>query len=190
MATYDDLKVELLEIAKIVEKFPENVKVDVFNVLIGEYTGTKINTITKDSHIKQTPKKNTIDKGTSDKPQKITKKKNSLGESYKLDKDLNLRGDTKVQSFSDFFEEKKPSNSMEFNAVAVYYLCKILEIQNITLDHAYTCYREVNKKSPKAFRQSFLDTKKLKGWINMTSDSQLEIPHRGVVFVDSDLPRV
>lgn len=54
---------------------------------------------------------------------------------------------------------------MEFNAVAVYYLRKILKQENVTLDHVFTCYGEVTRRPPEAFRQSFTDTKTNKvGW--------------------------
>ncbi len=39
MSTYDELKKELLNIASILEKYPDSVKSQVFNLLIEHYTG-------------------------------------------------------------------------------------------------------------------------------------------------------
>jgi hypothetical protein len=74
--------------------------------------------------------------------------------------------------------------------VAVYYLKKILELETATFNQVYTCYKEVKRPEPKAFKQSFFDTKNKGGWIEFDSDGNLEIPHRGVVFVEHDLPHV
>ena len=58
----------------------------------------------------------------------------------------------------------------------------------VTLNHVYTCYSEVKKKPPQAFRQSFIDTKNKEGWIEFEANGNLDIPHRGVVYVEHDLP--
>src|ERR1044072_1665443 len=80
-------------------------------------------------------------------------------ESYSIDRNLDLRGKGDVPSFKDFYESKKPRNLAEFNAVAIYYLQKIAGIEPVTLNHVYTCYREVDKRAPLAFKQSFIDAR-------------------------------
>ena len=57
------------------------------------------------------------------------------------------------------------------------------------MDHAYTCYAEVSRKPPQHFRQSFIDTKNKKGWVEFDDAGNLDIPHRGVVYVEHDLPK-
>lgn len=110
-------------------------------------------------------------------------------ESYSIDRDLDLRGDKSMPSFKNFHDEKTPANAKEFNAVAIYYLQKIAGIKKITLDMAYTCYAEVKKKPPGAFRQSFIDTKNKAGWVEFSDEGHLTVPHRGSVFVEHDLPK-
>lgn len=117
------------------------------------------------------------------------KKKAGVKESYSIDRNLDLRGDKSIPSFKDFNGEKQPKSAKEFNAVAVYYLRKILGLSEIGLDQAYTCYKEVSRKPPQAFRQSFIDTKNKNGWVEFTAEDHLEIPHRGAVFVEHDLPK-
>jgi hypothetical protein len=183
MVSYDELKNELLNISKILHEFPDQIKTNVYNLLISQYIGTAAEPVSPEisQNITVVEKQKTAD---------VTKaKKNQSGkESYSIDKNLNLRGDGTQPSFKDFHSTKKPSNYTEFNAIAIYYLQKILGLSTITLDHVYTCYLEVNEKPAKAFKQSFTDTKNKKGWIDIKADGTLEIPHRGVVFVDHDLP--
>lgn len=110
-------------------------------------------------------------------------------ESYSIDRNLNLRGDKSIPSFKTFLGEKKPSSAQEFNAVVVYYLQKMLGIEKVTLDQAYTCYVEAPRRPPEAFKQSFTDTKNRQGWIEFDPEGHLKIPHRGSVFVEHDLPK-
>jgi hypothetical protein len=102
---------------------------------------------------------------------------------------LNLRGDGSIPSFKEFFEEKNPSGAKQINAVSVYYLRKMIGKSEVTLDHVYTCYSEVKKKPPTAFRQSFIDAKNKEGWIEFDESGNLDIPHRGTVYVEQDLPK-
>ena len=187
MPTYDQLKIELVKISEILAKFPEQVKLQVYELLLKRYLGEEKPSTMREKHKKpeslENQEENTGEKKDS-KPRKRTRK-----ESYTLDRNLNLRGDKSIPSFRDFHDEKKPNSAKEFNAVSVYYLVKILGMNEITLDQAYTCYSEVDRKPPKAFRQSFIDTKNKEGWIEFNDSGNLDIPHRGIVFVEHDLPK-
>lgn len=194
MPTYEDLKGELLEISKILENFPESVKGEVFRLLVSKYTGGQSDILSdsKDPGSMTTPPKQ------KRKKYKTTKKVSGEGakwqktggkESYTIDTALNLRGDKSIPSFKVFHDEKQPSSAREFNAVAIYYLIKMMGEDDVTLDQVYTCYREISKKPPKEFRQSFIDTKNKNGWVEFTDSDRLNIPHRGIVFVEHDLPK-
>lgn len=108
-------------------------------------------------------------------------------ETISIDKDLNLRERGK-KSFKDFYDEKQPKSAMDFNTVAIYYLSQILELDKITANQVYTCYKEVSKRPPNAFIQSLRDTASLKGFIDSADVENLKIPSRGINFVDHDLP--
>ena len=190
MPSYGELKVELLEISKIIEKFPEQVKSQVYELLVQEFLGKRTPLVQT-----TTPPSRTQATADSHKKRTITKDKETKGgkkgagkESYSIDRDLNLRGDKSIPSFKLFYADKKPRSAKEFNAVTVYYLKKMLGLEGVTLDHAFTCYAEVQRKPPKAFRQSFIDTKNKEGWVEFDSAGNLDIPHRGTVFVEHDLP--
>ncbi|MDQ8196380.1 hypothetical protein QEH59_18260 [Coraliomargarita sp. SDUM461004] len=186
----ETLKNELREIAKIVKEFPEAVQQEAFAILTRD--------LTSDFSPQASPsKKAATRKATADVPSKpkgaskVPSKKPSGGkESYSIDRHLDLTESGSIPSFKDFHTEKNPKTAAEFTAVAVYYLVKLRGSESASLDHLYTCYAEVKKKQPKAFRQSVNDTKSKQGWVEWGSESdQIVIPHRGTVFVEHDLPR-
>lgn len=128
----------------------------------------------------------------SEKKDKTVKPKVKAGtrkETYSLVKDLNLRGDDKgVGSLKDFYAKKRPSSAMEMTTVFVYYLCSVLKINNVGLDHVYTCYKEVGQKVPAALRQNLLDTAHRKGTIDTSSLDNVTLTTRGENMVELDLP--
>jgi hypothetical protein len=135
---------------------------------------------------KEKPKKESADGNIQTKSKKLKPSKSK--ESISIDKHLNLRAQGK-KSFKDFYEEKKPSSSMEFNTAAIYYLSQILELDTVNASQVYTCYKEVNQRPPVAFIQSLRDTASLKGYIDSSDVGNLTIPSRGVNFVEHDLPK-
>lgn len=204
MPTYDELKSELTNIATLLESFPEQLRPQVFELLINEYMGVDVSAPSdppadqprtavksqrsaKATRRKQTPAKPAADPAApNEKP--IKKTSNGKKESYQIDRELNLRGDKSIPSFKDFISEKAPASANEFNAAAVYYLQKLVGLQQVTLDQVYTCYKEASRRPPEAFRQSFIDTKNKKGWVEFDDAGNLRVPHRGAVFVEHDLP--
>jgi hypothetical protein len=195
MPSYEDLKCELLEIATILEKLPEQVRPQAYDLLVAEFLGRAPAEAAKKAAVSAEKQigtqKNSPDTTKSKAGDPMSAKKRVRGrESYAINRNLNLRGDKSIPSFKGFHDEKKPGSAMEFNTVAVYYLQKLLGLQGVTLDHAYTCYAEVSRKPPGAFRQSFIDTKNKEGWLEFDDSGNLTIPHRGTVFVEHDLPRI
>jgi len=190
MPSYEELKVELEQIANLVEKFPEAIKPKVYDLLVANFLG---NTQPPETHnsepAKSKPKGQQPAKNNSGDSRAIkSSRKTGAKESYQLDRELNLRGDKSIPSFKAFVEEKAPVSNSEFNAVAIYYLQKLMGSSEITLNQIYTCYSEVGRRQPEAFKQSFIDAKNKKGWIEFDESGNLRIPHRGVVFVEHDLP--
>jgi hypothetical protein len=184
MATYEDLKIELLEIAKVIEKFPVEVKPKVYELLVSTYLGKRASAGEQPAAMKGSVTTNALVESTRKPSKKV-----ALKESYSIDRDLNLRGDEKdIPPFRKFVDEKKPASAQEFNTVSVYYLKKLMNLPATTLNHVYTCYAEAKKKPPEHFKQSLTDTKNKLGYIGMDSNGNLDIPHRGVVFVEHDLP--
>lgn len=213
MKSYEELKMELASIAQLVEAFPESVKGTVFDLLIGKFLGNELpikeksktteqdasqansSRRTKRAKRRVSAKGNQageaepyVENSAGAAPKKQQGKRSTSGESFAIDRDLNLRADKSIPSFKDFIEEKVPISEGQFAAASIYYLQKVRGIEPVTLNHVYTCYAEVKRKPPTAFRQMFINTKNRQGWFEFDGDGNLRIPHRGVVFVEHDMP--
>lgn len=196
MASYNELKVELEKIADLIGKFPEVIKPMVYDLLLSKFLGeafsyatplpneeTEAGAFAPPKKTKANPKKT-----TNTKPEKTSTRKPSK-ESYQIDRNLNLSGDKSIPSFKVFYAEKKPNSAGEVNVVGVYYLQKLLGLTNINLNQLFTCYKEVSHRPPEAFKQSYSDTKHKKGWVEFDESGNLQVPHRGVIYVEHDLPK-
>lgn len=198
MATYEELKSELEIISKVVDRFPEIIKPRVFELLVEAFTGhvkvaDTLNTPPQNRPSTKTRKKaksTAVAPKENGNPLEKTTPKRAISTSYQLDREINLRGDKSIPSFKAFVEEKKPNSAKEFNTIAAYYLQKLLGSTKVTLDQCYTCYKEVSRRPPEAFRQSFTDTKNKEGWVEFDSEGNVRVTHRGTIFVEHDLPSV
>lgn len=149
----------------------------------GHYKLTRKGTQFVDNFI-PTEKKITSKKKTST----LKGSSSSAKESYQMNKDLNLLPDDR-ETFQQFFERKQPKTGIEINIVAVYYLEKILEREEISIEDIYTCYKNVNARIPKALKQSLNDTSSSKyGYIN-TVNNYYTVSTVGENFVEFDLPK-
>lgn len=108
-------------------------------------------------------------------------------ESFTILKDLDLSDKANSQSLREFYDAKKPGNAMERNVVFVYYLKMIAGVEVITLDHVYSCYKNVEAKVP-SLRQSLRDTAFHKGYIDTSSLDSIKLGIPGENFVEQDLP--
>lgn len=180
MPTYDEIKTELAEIAKILDKYPSAVQPQVYELLISNFLGR-----TPVRSFESRPSTGAKKSSGGKKQRKKAKGKESLS----ILKDLNLRGDEKVPAFKQFYQDKKPESNIQFNALAVYYLIHHLKLSSVTPNHIYTCYREVGRRSPTAFIQSLRDTSSSRfGYIDGADMNNIKIPLRGMNFVEHDLP--
>lgn len=194
MPSYEELKNELKSISEVVGLFPETVKPQVYDLLVQTFVkGSFVNLeekveteqLVQDKDLKTAE----TETGKSIKKNKRPPSKRSVSkENYKIDGNLNLRRDN-VQSFKEFYQNKKPSSAIDFNVSAIYYLQEVMKIPQITLTHIYTCYDEVKKRPPIAFRQSFIDTKNKMGFIDFDPENNLVVNQKGKNFVQFDLPK-
>lgn len=103
-------------------------------------------------------------------------------------RDLSLRPKGK-QAFIEFAEEKQPRNHFERQAVAIYWLSKILGMQDgVTVDHVNTCYVSAKWKRPARFDANLQLTAARRGWIDTSDGSNVRITVSGEDFVVHDLP--
>jgi hypothetical protein len=122
------------------------------------------------------------------KPKKKGKKVTKGARTPKISSDLDLSGGKKGQSLRDFFSQYEPSSNLERNLVFVYYLKQIAGIELVTIDHIFTCYRNIKDlKVPIQLQQSLIDTRTLKGWIDPASLDDIKLNVPGINHLEHDM---
>lgn len=109
------------------------------------------------------------------------------GESYSLISDLNLIPNG-MESLKDFYSKYKVSNNFEKNIVILYYLKNILGIENVGIDHIYTCYKHLSIRIP-ILGQSLRDTKSRKGWIDTSNSDDLKVTVAGENYIEHEIEK-
>jgi hypothetical protein len=102
-------------------------------------------------------------------------------------KELNLRPEGKP-SWRDFHAQKEPSTQEHIITIAVYYLKHTLDIEKLTPEHVFTCFKDINQRTPKNLPQAIRDIAKRKGWLDTSERGNIKITNHGENFVDHDLP--
>ncbi len=182
MREYEEIKRELSAIAEILKQYPESLQTQVFRILIEEYMGRTL-------AIEDSGAVEPQDEMPVGAKLPVARRRSPLKESYRIIGGLDLAGNADRLSLRKFCEEKSPESGQDFNAVAVYYLQRILNVGGITPDHIYTCYKDTSRKMPGAFRQSLLDTSNRTGNIDTKNTDSIVITVKGENFVEHDLPR-
>lgn len=101
---------------------------------------------------------NVDDVGQTSQVSAKTRKKTQQNTAQLLkDLDLSERNGAE-KSLKDFVGEKNPSSNVQKTAVFVYYLEKIMNIEEITIDHIFTCYKTMGYRVPNNLPQNLTDT--------------------------------
>lgn len=140
--------------------------------------------------LKNSGKRNTVSKEDSNEGGTISNGKSKSSKkllSYQYIQTLNLKPSNK-QSLIDFSSEYDAKSNFEHNLIFVYYLEKILNEKNISVNHLYTCYKELGIKVPNIY-QSITDTKKHKGWIETKDTNDLKVPIAGENHLEHKMKR-
>ena len=94
----------------------------------------------------------------------------------------------KEESLRDFYSRYAPSSNMERNLLFVYFLENTAKVKPITIDHVFTCYRNImGLKVPKSLEQSLTDTSGRKGWIDTSSQDDLKLTVPGLNHLEHDM---
>lgn len=109
--------------------------------------------------------------------------------SYTRIKDLDLSAAAGHPSLGEFMDSKLPITNEERNLVFMYYLQYLLNVETITMDHVYTCYREVRIRAPLNLEHSLRTTANQKNWITAGDDDQFVVTPEGKSYVEKQLPK-
>lgn len=119
----------------------------------------------------------------------IKGKKKSGSSMPSIVKDLDLSGRKKGGRLKDFYSLYDAMTNFDRNLIFVYYLQEKLGVKDISVDHIFTCYRDIGLKVPKALHQSLLDTNNRKGWIDTSDTGKLSVTIPGVNYLEHDMPK-
>ena len=187
----EEIKEIMLEIADVLDKFPENLQEKVYDTIVHQLW--KIN-LDQESKVDGTGEDlimeadmNSLEK-ESNNIEKRAKKRSGSKENYQINKDLNLSPRDK-KTLKQFVESKKPQSNIEFNAVVIYYMQKILNKEKVSIDDVYSCYKDMSRKVPNALKQSLTDTSSSKYGYIAVNNNFYSIPVKGENLVELELPR-
>lgn len=141
------------------------------------------------------PTKNDSEEGvivtnTEKKPSKNTNTKKgkapaSKGPQYMADFDFRPAN---KDSLKDFYSKYEAKSNLERNLVFTYYLQEILNVQGISINHIFSCYRHLGLKIP-SFPQTLIDTKKRKGWIETADTDNLKVTREGINYFEHEFAK-
>lgn len=182
---FTEKKKMLEETAELIKLFPENLQEKVFDFVIfnGIKTSDCVETATVVEENEPLPNVETPKTRKSNSQKKASNKNMP-----QIVKDLNLRPADK-QTLQDFYNVKNPSGNIYSTAVMVYYLQNVLECAEITIDHIFTCYRELGIKIPGNLDQNLRDCASSKyGYIAFV-EGKCSMSVQGINLVEQDLPK-
>lgn len=181
----DALLSEMPRIAEAVKAFPEAVQGQAFDALMAELRGSTAAPSSASTPRVKTGRRTTRRRAKARAEEGQGTRRRSGGPSVVRDLDLAPKG---KKSLKDFVGEKQPKTNHDRNVVSVYYLAEVLGDGPVTIDHVFTCYKDMRWREPgnlanslalTANRKRFLDTAKL-------DDIKLTPPGRN--HVEHDLP--
>jgi len=128
------------------------------------------------------------------KQKKVTKKHNPKSPSNKqksslsIVKNLNLSPKGK-KAFKEFIEEKQPNSDQEKCTVSVYHMQHNLELENISTNHIFTCYKIAKWRVPADLDNTLKVVASQKGWLDTSDGNSIKTTTHGENLVEHDLPK-
>jgi hypothetical protein len=188
----DGLLAEMPRIAEAVNAFTsEAVQQQAFEALLAAHSGSAPAPARRGADVSGGKKQT----GTTPKPAAAKaatsnggkKPKRRTASAPKQVKDLQLSPKGKT-SLKDFAAEKKPATNHDRNVLSVYYLFKTADVAPISIDHVYTCYREMSWRVPADLANSLAMTASKKRFLDTADLQDIKLMHRGEEHVELDLP--
>lgn len=167
-------------IANNIQPFPDNKNIEDVNLEVIPQSNVNVDT-NSGGKISSPP----IISNT--KTSNVKKNKSASSPSYSLVTSLNLvsKGE---KSLKDYFGEFETKSNFDYNIVILTYLKNIIKENNVGINHIYTCYKTLGLKIPN-IRQSLVDTKNRKGWIETADTNNLQITVAGENYIDHEIKR-
>lgn len=115
-------------------------------------------------------------------------KKRVVQSSGQLLKDLDLSGrNSDGKSLKDFIAGKNVTSNVQKTTAFVYYLENILNIEEITIDHIFTCYKSMGFRMPNNLQQNLSDTSSSRYGYISRKGSKYTMTVVGTNYIEFDL---
>ena len=101
--------------------------------------------------------------------------------------DLNLRPKGKP-SLKDFAAKYVIKSGEELSLLIVYYLKEELK-ETVTVNHIYSCYKELGNKIPQYFKQTLTNQKNRKNWIDVDDWNDIKYTTPGMNYMEHDITK-
>ena len=108
-----------------------------------------------------------------------------LSPTYTYLNDLELGATKDHPSLIEFMDAKFPITNEERNIVFIYFLQNMLNLDSVTPNHIYTCYRAVKFRAP----LNIENTLTRRDWIEVDKDGGLTLTAVGKTYVEKQLPK-
>ena len=92
------------------------------------------------------------------------------------------------KSLKAFVQEKQPKTLHDKNVVAVYYLRETLGAPKVSVDHVFTCYKDMNWREPGNLGNSLALTANRKRYLDTSSLDDIKLTPAGRNHVGHELP--
>lgn len=136
----------------------------------------------------ESPKEENVEPSTQITSSKTKNRKKTVQITGQLLKDLDLSGKGTIdQSLKNFVAKKNPKTNIQKTTVFLYYLQHILNIEEITIDHIFTCYKNMGYRMPNNLPQNLNDVCGSRyGYANRT-DGKLSMTVIGDNYIEHDI---
>jgi hypothetical protein len=182
---FDALLKEMPRIADAVKEFPEQVQAQAFEALMEEARRRIGSESSRPASPRRTTRRSAPRRSPSTASGQKAPRKRTGGPTTIRDLDLAPKGKT---SLREFVGEKQPKTNHDQNVLSVYYLSEILGVPAVTLDHVFTCYRDIRWREPASLSNSLSLTSNRKRFLDTSNLEDIKLTPAGRSHVELDLP--
>jgi hypothetical protein len=183
---FDLVLAEMPRIAEAVKAFPESVQQKAFDVLIAELKGQSPASASGKIAGQKQHRRSGGGRRVGPKAEGVKRPaRRAGGPTLVRDLDLAPKGQ---KSLKDFVNEKQPESNHDKNTVSVYYLAEIRKMDGVTVNHVFTCYRDMRWREPGIIRNSLALTANRKRFLDTADLNNIKLTPAGRNHVEQDLP--
>ncbi|HUA44565.1 MAG TPA: hypothetical protein VMA77_05015 [Solirubrobacteraceae bacterium] len=184
--SFDSLLAEMPRIAEAVKAFPEALQAQAFEALVAEFKGHTLSGRPENTGDQELMRRQPrAARRKTQREDGNARRRRATSPTAVRDLDLAPNGQT---SLRDFVAGKQPKTNHDKNAVSVYYLSEVVGLTDVTVDHVFTCYKDMRWREPGNLANSLALTANRKRFLDTASLDQIKLTPAGRNHVEHDLP--